>query len=126
MVEKMTSNWAGYRTDWAEQIALVAGPIGQHDTKESWLNRAARKTGIKLRVIKSLWYGEITDPKFSVGLKVMRAAEQARVASLRLDALALANRFENIADGNQHEAEHGKISSALRDAALRLRDISGS
>lgn len=125
VLESQTKNCAAYRTDWPEMVAAVAGPFSHRDTRESWLNRAAHRSGLSLRLIKSLFYGEITDPKDSVATKLRIANEKAQAASARLEALALASRFETIAQGLQNADEnyHSETVSKLVDVAGRLRGL---
>lgn len=39
-------------------IAIVAGPRGWNDTRESWLARAARRLDLPARRVRALFYGE--------------------------------------------------------------------
>ena len=64
--------------DWQSEIAVIAGPYGRNETRESWLQRAARNSRSTFWHIKSLWYGELKDPKYSVAFKILSAADQAR------------------------------------------------
>ena len=74
-----------------ELVSAVAGPRQWSDTRESWLARAARKTGISYRTIKAIWYGEIADESHNaVRLLRHEAGRRAEV---------LAGRFESIARG---------------------------
>src|ERR1039458_4480425 len=44
------------------EIAILAGPRGWGDTRESWLARIPEKVpGLSHRIVKSLWYGEVED-----------------------------------------------------------------
>jgi hypothetical protein len=74
-----------------ELIAAVAGPKQWSDTRESWLDRAARKSGVNFRQVKALFYGEITDPNHR-SARLMRDAAEKR-------AKELASQFETIAGG---------------------------
>lgn len=76
--------------DWTAQIEFIAGPYGGN--RKSWLSRAARRSGATVRQIKALYYGECRDPKVSVALGVLSAAEKARA-----EASELASRFESLA-----------------------------
>ena len=108
---------------WPELIAGIAGPMSRFDTKESWLRRAATKTRLTLRSVKAIYYGEITDPKFSVGVAIIRAHNDARAAAARLDALTLASRFETIATGMQNaDADFlGEDAAEIKRIARLLR-----
>jgi preprotein translocase subunit Sec63 len=68
------------------EIAILAGPRGWNDTRESWLARVPEKVpGISLRTIKSLYYGEIDD-KHWAAIEIRNAVEiietQRRIAKL--------------------------------------------
>jgi len=76
--------------NWTMQIEVIAGPYGGN--RKGWLARAARKSGATFRQVKALYYGECTDPKTSVALGVLSAAEKARA-----EAAELATRFESLA-----------------------------
>jgi len=68
------------------EIAILAGPRGWGDTRESWLARVPEKVpGLSLRIVKSLWYGEI-DEKHWAALEIRNAVElietQRKIARL--------------------------------------------
>jgi hypothetical protein len=69
--------------DWKSEIGAIAGPFLPHDTKLSWLARAARKCGITLRHVQSIYYGRVKDPKFSVASNILSAADKARIEEAR-------------------------------------------
>lgn len=75
-----------------EAIAAVAGPRLASDTRESWLNRAARKSGVSFRQARSLWYGEIDNPKHLAFRRVIDAAQE----NGHREANKLAQQFEAI------------------------------
>lgn len=56
-----------------DAVTALAGVKLPGDTQERWLERAATRTGLSFRTIKSLFYGETSDPPTSVS----RALEQA-------------------------------------------------
>jgi hypothetical protein len=102
--------------NWSSQIEVIAGPYSGN--RKSWLSRAARKSGATFRQIKSLYYGECKDPKTSVALGVLTAAEKAR-----REASEQASRFESLA-GAMNASDPDFYSSdvlALIDAARTLR-----
>jgi hypothetical protein len=76
--------------NWCLEISVIAGPMLANETRESWLNRAARKAGIAYRQAKALYYGETDDPKVSVAYNVLKAA-----ATARREAMERAERLEN-------------------------------
>ncbi len=65
--------------DWASEISTIAGPYSPNDTRESWLQRAARKSQSTYWHVKALFYGELKDPKYSVAFKILSAADRARI-----------------------------------------------
>lgn len=95
-----------------ELVAAVAGPRQWSDTRESWLNRAARKAGISYRQAKALFYEEIKDPNH-------------RSARLMRDAAEQAGRYEQIA-GALNAADqdfYGDDITALLNLARALRNV---
>jgi hypothetical protein len=70
--------------DWRTEISAVAGPFQGY--REDWLLTAAQKSGTSFRQIKRLYYGECKDPKFSVAVGVLSAAEKARSEAEKLAA----------------------------------------
>ena len=96
MSEKSEEKIVVYRTlDWQEQIATIAGPRQPSDTRESWLARAARKSGASFWHIKALFYGQLTDPKYSIAYKILSAADRARIQEAQRDATVVANFFNS-------------------------------
>ena len=96
MSEKSDGKIVVYPTiDWQEQIGVIAGPRGPNDTRESWLARAARKSGASFWHIKALFYGELTDPKLSIAFKIISAADKARIQESKRDAQVVANFFHS-------------------------------
>ena len=104
--------------NWHRQVELIAGPY--EGNRKSWLSRAARKSGATYRQVKSLYYGECTDPKTSVALGVLSAAEKARN-----EASELASRFDSLAGAmNASDSDfYGEDVVALIHAARRLRGL---
>lgn len=106
--------------DWQTEIGAIAGPMQIGDTRESWLSRAARRSGATFRQIKALYYGESADPRTSVAIGVLSAAERAR-----REASDLAARFESLAGAmNATDQDfYGEDVLALVHAARRLRGL---
>jgi len=109
--------------NFTELIAQIAGPMRSGDTRESWLNRAARKSRLSYRQIYSLYYGTSKDPRTTTTIAILTAAEKAKK-----EAVQLAVQFENAAgmlnaqnDKNQHSADILALIDAAR--ALRRLDI---
>jgi hypothetical protein len=104
-----------------ELLATVAGPRQWSDTRESWLNRAARRAGITFRQAKACFYGELTDP-------LHPSAQRLRDAARRLgctEAEGLAEKFETVArslDAADPDF-YGTDCTALVDAARALRGL---
>lgn len=109
---------------WRNCIEVIAGPRRWEDTRESWLSRAARKAGVPYRQIKSLYYGESDDPKYSVGTKLVVAAQEARQR-----ATALADTYEQIAgqiNALSNNTDKGFVSeqiAALEHVVSSLRSL---
>jgi hypothetical protein len=78
--------------NWVEEISVIAGPIGSKGNRESWLADAAKKAGVTLRSIKSLFYGEARHPSYENAEKIKQAADKARQ-----EALALAQQYADMA-----------------------------
>lgn len=95
MSEKSEENTVMNRTlSWQDEITAIAGPRNSNDTRESWLARAARKSGISFWHVKALFYGQLTDPKYSIASKIISAADRARIQEARRDADQLANIYQ--------------------------------
>jgi hypothetical protein len=78
-------------------IAIVAGPRGWGDTRESWLNGVPKKVKtVSFRTVKALWYGEIDDPEHWAARDIRRAAE---LIEARKEAASLADQYQKIAGG---------------------------
>ena len=125
MAENSTDNgirkmYPSNTVDWSKEISAIAGPYQSGDTRESWLYRASRKTGLSLRAIKSLYYGEAKDPRFSVARSVIQAAEKARQ-----EAIQQASKYENLASrmANADPDFFGEDVIALVNAAKSLRGL---
>lgn len=67
-------------------IIEIAGPRKLFDSRELWLDRAARAAGISKRTAKAIFYCECADPRASVVEKI-REAQKRRA---RDDAEAIA------------------------------------
>lgn len=119
MAEKLYGKMSAI--DWQLEIGVIAGPYDGN--RKGWLARAARKSGATFRQIKALYYRENVDPKVSVALDVLRAANNAR-----REARELATKFENLAGALNAKDEnfHCDDVVALIDAARRLRGLDRS
>lgn len=95
-----------------ELVAAVAGQRQWSDTRENWLNRAARRAGISFRQTKALFYGEITDPNHRSARLMRDAAEQAG----RYEAIA---RSMHAVDADFYQQD----MLALIDLARALRGL---
>ena len=106
--------------NWQNQITDIAGTLRTNDTRESWLSRAAHRAGITFRQCKALYYGEMKNPKTTVAVRVLGAAEKARD-----EAVDLASRFETLA-GAMNASDQDFYSAdvvALINAARALRGL---
>lgn len=81
--------------NWQSEIAAIAGPFDGN--RKSWLSRAAHRAGVTARQMKSLWYGQITNPRHQVAASVLSAADQARLNEARRDAAQLAAIYRSTA-----------------------------
>lgn len=88
--------------NWSEMIGVIAGPMAPSDTRESWLARAARRAGITYRQAKALRYGETRDPKHSVAVSVLSAADRARIDEAMCDARKTAENYHRFAEMLTH------------------------
>src|SRR3954462_1845974 len=105
--------------DWAEVIGQIAGPMRAGDTRQSWLNRAARRSKLSYRQICALYYGQSKYPRTSVTVALLTAAQKAKAEAARL-----AVQFENAAGALNAQNSKGEYSAdilALIDAARALR-----
>ncbi len=104
-----------------ELVASVAGPFEYSDNRKSWLNRAARRSGLSYRTIKSVWYGEITDESHhSIRLLKHAANERTEVLARRLETIA---RGMEQTDPNFYRPDVSALIHAIR--CLRSLDSSG-
>ena len=104
-----------------ELVAAAAGPRLWNDTRESWLARAARRSGVSYRQAKALFYGEIQDADH-------RTARRMREAAGQHEAGQLAQRFEALASSLQsRDADfHREDIAALLHAARALSRLGRS
>lgn len=106
------------------EIAIVAGPRGWGDTRESWLARVPKRVkSVSFRTVRALWYGEISDHEHWAARDIRRAAD---IIEGQHEAASLADRFEKIVGGlhardpDFYRPEIVALVSALR--ALRNLD----
>ena len=112
----------GQSVSWADEIGAIAGPFDGN--RKSWLARVARSTGVPFRQIKSLYYGECSDPKHSVATNILTAAEQARIRETKTNARVVAEYLTRYAQ--TAAATDPNFNEPQIDAALSvLRQISG-
>lgn len=104
-----------------ELIAAVAGAQQCFDTRQSWINRAARRAGISFRAAKAVFYGEITDPEHRAARRLAAAAGM----TARGEATELADKFDTIARGLhvQDQDFYRAHVLALGEVARILRSI---
>lgn len=85
-----------------------------------WLEAAAQKVGLSVRMARSIWNGEITDPEHWAVKQVRR---QAELAEARKEAAALAHQYQAIA-GGMRETDENFYSTEI-DRLERLARIIG-
>lgn len=102
-------------------IEAVAGPRQWSDTRQSWLSRAARRSGLTYRTIRGVFYGEITNESHP-------AIQLLRHTAGDTGPAAHARRLETIANGlaatdpDYFGPDIAALVSAIR--ALRGLDLS--
>ena len=89
--------------NWQKEISDIVGPIRPGDTKDSWLGKAHDvvvqfNKNVSFRQLRDLFQGYVTDPKYSVAISVLSAAEQARLQEAKCDAKKLAGIYKRNAD----------------------------
>jgi hypothetical protein len=123
MTEKSSENpekssMSSVAINWRARIEAIAGDPQGADTRESMIARAARKAGTSYRTTRALYYGETTDPRYSIGRKIDRIAAQQ------------ADRYEAIAMSleNQDASFHRITIDQYRSLARRIRgqDVEGA
>jgi hypothetical protein len=108
----------GQAINWADEIGVIAGPF--NGNRKGWLARAARTAGVTYRQIKALYYGEHDDPRHSVAIKLLDAAQEARIQRAKCDALNVAEFFSRHAqalaesDPNFHRQRIDEFVAAAR------------
>ena len=103
-----TKNGMSTVVDWRSEIESFAGPF--EGNRKSWLSRAARRAGTTSRQIKALYYGEMTDPKFSVAVGVLSASQKAKAEAQELVAI-----YQSVVGAGNDQNPHlsGKETAAL-------------
>lgn len=102
-------------------ISAVAGPRQWADTRESWLNRAARQSGVSFRTIKAIFYGEIQNERH-LAVRALRQSAASRAATLRGRYEAIARSMES-SDPQGYRADIAALihaANALRSAQDEL------
>jgi hypothetical protein len=109
-----------------KEIAIVAGPRGWGDTRESWLAIVPRKvTTVTFRTVKALWYGEITDPTHWAARDIRRAAE---LIEAHKEVGVLADKYRTMIEGMRAKDENFYSTEIDRLERLvgRLGDVGRS
>lgn len=96
-----------------ELVAIVAGPREWSDTRESWFQRAARRSQLSFRTIRSIWYGEITDEGHHAVRLLRHAAE--RQAAQQFESIAASLRAIDPEFHSPRIAQYLDLARALRD-----------
>lgn len=104
MLSDRDGEMSDHVVNWGEQIGIIAGEFRPTDTKESWLGRAysevkklnpERAKKLTFRHFSDLFYGRVSDPKYSVASSVLTAADQARIEEAKRDAQVVAKFFNS-------------------------------
>lgn len=109
------SSSVSLRAECQAYIALLAGPRENRDSRESWIAKAARPPALTLRTIKSLYYGEITDPVHPAVVALKEAADRYELESLASQIDELGRRVRAII----HKRTDGGRQDALFDRRRR-------
>jgi hypothetical protein len=118
MPEKVSEKMSA-AINWQGEIGTIAGPFGGN--RKSWLARAARTAQVPFRQIKALYYGESSDPKHSVGEKILTAAQQARISEARKDAAVVAEIYRRHAEalaGGSQNTDRTEVAALLTAARI--------
>lgn len=101
--------------NWHDEISTIAGTFDGN--RKGWLSRAARKADTTYRQVKALYYGESKNPRHSVAVKILSAADQARIEEARRDGEKLARIYQNMArvDEDFYRIQIDAFIAALRD-----------
>jgi hypothetical protein len=107
-----------------ELVAAVAGPRAWSDTRQSWLNRAAKRAGLSYRTIRAVFYGEINKSDHPcVRLLQIEAQRRMDDAAARIETLA---RSMHTTDPDFYGADSAALLEAaehIRGAARSLRPV---
>jgi len=118
MAEKASGKMSIIEVNWQNEIGAIAGPYDGN--RKGWLSRAARRANVTYRTVKSLYYGESTNPRHSVATSILSAAEKARIEEAQRDASHLSQiyyrRAEALAaiDADFHRPEIDALVEAAR------------
>lgn len=105
------------------EIAIVAGPKGWGDTRESWLAKVPRQVRtVSFRTVKALWYGEISDPEHWAARDIRREAE---LIEAKKEAASLASQYQQIA-GGMRAADENFYRTEIDRLERLARIISGA
>lgn len=88
LCETRQNPWrSDYQAEFRSLIEQTAGPVEPGDTRQSWLNRAARAIGISYSRAWNVWYGKARTVSAAEYEAARQAAHRARVERLeRLEA----------------------------------------
>lgn len=119
---KMENIMRSVTVEMREGVSELAGPRLFAYTRESWLARASRKSGVSYRRVKGFFYQEYTNPS---ALDVERIRAALKSAQPRNEAFEHADTLERAARSLETiDADfHGADIHRLRDAARQLRGI---
>jgi hypothetical protein len=109
-----------------KEIAILAGPRGWGDTRESWLSRVCEAVPtVSYRTVKAIWYAEIKDPEHWA-IRDIRRAVAAIEAQQRANSLA--GQLEALLSGCDpaNPALDRQSTAALVSALRALRGQGGT
>lgn len=115
----MLEKWSKMTT--REAMITLAGAPPTYGELPRWLTKIAKASGISYRTARSLWLGEISDPKHLAAQAVRR---QAQIEEARRDAKVVANFFNSHAQAlaNIDPDFHRDQIDAFVEAARALSD----
>jgi hypothetical protein len=105
-----------------KEIAILAGPRGWDDTRESWLGKVCKAVPtVSYRTVKAIWYGEIQDPEHWAirdihrAVAVIQAQQHAKEVAGELEAILSGRDGANPALDRQSTAALVHVLRAFRD-----------
>lgn len=112
----------GVAEEMRRGIVLLAGERNWHETRQRWLERAAKAAGITYRAARSLFYAEPHAPRPSVIARVRRAVEtrEAKARDELLSQLSVLEERLRTIDPDFHRDTIAALGNALSELRKRL------